>query len=528
MKSQRRFLLFYFGTVLAVFYSVYYYIVKGVPGSLSRYSIDRYVGRLPKPFLNKCIIYYDAHLSGSTKGIALAVARRFIANGVDSEASAVEGYKYAGQLKESSYVLESQEDLLDLSSPFNVVLQYVEDPPTKGDFDVVVHGGRLLVFSLSRRAVMSNHTERRVYDLIQGIFFKNEGMPSTSMTPLLDLTFVFMSDKVKVAWSSSLGVIRDLFFPIANALSLFYDISTHSRVISGANFTATMKLKSNGNVDLQEQPFEMFDFLERIINVELGTRDSFIYRHTLAFVCHAPSQVLRFYDRALHRETESVAIKGTGVLSFVDINDENVMEYTMGRDDAELLIGSWATHIRRMHNLPPSRIETVAESLNADDVITVLDDGLYFIDSSHHSFTIRLQPPGLVSFYGFEVSKIANSLYHIYLKGALDALHKVVKPLSKISFMTRVSPAAVNSAKESHEAIGCLYGVGCDGLPSNNMEALALARTAFKQALEAMGDDETYAKNAVSVEHGIASLMCDAFPFVFPMLANALKYVLER
>ncbi|GFE52673.1 urease accessory [Babesia ovis] len=528
MRAQRCLLLSYFGVMLAAFYALYFYIVRGLRPSVSLYSAERYLGEVPKPFTTICDIYYDTTGIVSTENIAKAVSQRLLVNGVTSEALPIEHYRYAKQIQEDPSFIEPIRELLDLSSPFTVLLRYADDPPLDADFDVVVHGGKLLVFALTGRALNSVNIEAKVYDLIQGVFFRYEGMPSTNMTPLLDLSFILMSDDRKVDWNASDDIVTDVFHPIANAMSLFYDISIHSRVISGANFSGTMNLNNANALDLQDQPFTFFDFLDRVTNVEVATKDSGIYRHSIAFICHIPNQEIHFYDRALRRETDSVMLKGTGVLSFLNVKDETSGHYSLSRSDIETLAGSWVTHIRKMHNLPPSPVEMVANSLDVRDKVKVLEDGHYLVMSPDITFKMRLSSPGLVAFYGFEVPKIAKSLYHLYLKGAIDTLNKAVKPLATLSFMTMISPSAINNMKESHRALSCLYTTTCDGKPQNNMEALALARTAFNQSLEAISDDETYAKNAVSFEHGLAYLMCDAFPFLFPMVANTVKYITDR
>ncbi|GBE62668.1 3-deoxy-7-phosphoheptulonate synthase [Babesia ovata] len=527
MRAQQRLLLFYFGVVLTAFYSVYYYIVRGGRVSLSSYNVDDFVGKSPTPFVQRCQVFYEPNGEVAIRSMAESVYRRFDAAGVSSEILDLARYKHVGKIAEGSVIVESMNDMLDMSAPFAVVLKYVAEPSFKGDFEMVVHGGKCLVFTLASSAFKSLYTGRRIYDLTQSMFFGYEGMPSTNITPLLDLNLVLTSDNCKIGWNVKEDVIAPYFHPIANVISLFYDISIHSRVVSGANLTGVMKIKGEHIVDLQEQDVEMFHFIERITAVEVPTRDSSIYRHSIAFVCHAPHKMLRFYDRALQRETESVMLKGVGVISLMDPIGDCSAGYALTGDDIRSLTASWVTYIRKIHNLPPSLTEMVADSMQGDEVITVLEDGHYSVESPRLTFSVRVHAPGLVAFYGFEVSKIATSLYSLYVKAAIDTLQKVVKPLSSVSFMTKVSPAAANSVKESYSALSCLFSGSCNGKAIKNIEALALARTAFKQSLEAMGDDETYAKDVVSTEHGFASVMCDAFPFLFPLVTNSVKYLLK-
>ncbi|CDR96172.1 membrane protein, putative [Babesia bigemina] len=514
MRAQQRLLLLYFGAVLTAFYSVYYYIVRGGRVSLTRYNVDDFVGKSPAPFVRRCQIFYEDSGQAAMRKMADALYRRLDAAGVSSEMLDLARYEHFGKVAGDAAIVESFNDMLDISGPFTVVLKYVAEPPFKGDFEMVVHGGKTLVFTLTSSAFGSLYTGRRIYDLTHSIVFSYEGMPSTNMTPLLDLNLVLTSDDCKIGWNVKEDVINPYFHPIANVMSLFYDISIHSRVVSGANLTGVMKLKGEHIVDLQEQDVEFFHFIERITTVEVPTRDSSIYRHSIAFVCHAPHKMLRFYDRALKRETESVMLKGLGVISLLDPAGDRSAGYELTGDDIRSLTASWVTYIRKLHNLPPSLTEMVADTMQGDEAITVVEDGHYVVESPRLTFSVRTHAPGLVAFYGFEVPKIATSLYNLYVKAAVDTLQKVVKPLSAISFMTRVSPAAANSVKVRAT---CRIDI----------EALALARTAFKQSLEAMGDDETYAKDFVSTEHGFASVMCDAFPFIFPLLANSVKYLLK-
>ncbi|GIX62263.1 uncharacterized protein BcabD6B2_16980 [Babesia caballi] len=528
MREQRRLLLLYFGAALALFYSAYYYVVRGGRLSLSRYSVDRYFQQSPTPFVHRCHVYYDSAGSASPRQIAVAVAEKLSSGDVPSEARRIEDYKYFRHLSDEGTVTESLNDLLDLSSPFSVLLRHNPNPAFEGDFEVVVNGGKSLVFSLADTAVNSPHVADKIHDVVRGLFFKYGTMPSTHMTPVLDLNFLLTSDDRKVSWNVRDDIVTPYFHAIVNAMSLFYDVSLHSRVISGANLTGTMKLREERLVDLQEQEVEMFHALERVTSLEVATRDSSIYRHSIAFLCHLPHRALRFYDRALRRETDSVMIKGLGVVSFLDPKSDDGGAYRLTPGDIAALMGSWVTHIRKLHNLPSSLTETLADALQNEDVVTVVEDGHYSVVSPHLTFGVRMLPPGVVAFYGFEVTKIAASLYRLYLKGAMDNLQKVVKQLSRISFMTRVSEAAAHNAKECHAAISCVFSGRRDGKPLSNVEALALARTAFKQSLEAMGDDETYAKNVVSVEHGFAALLCDTFSSVFPMAVNTIKHVLNK
>lgn len=526
-------LLYHFGVMLALFFSAYYYLLRGNGPFLWPYSVDHYLGKPATPFVRICNIYYDSKEGGSTRAVSEAVADLLEEDGVVTGVFGFGGYKYAEAVETSGNIVESLDEMLDITREFSVVIRYVREPAFKGDLEVAVSGGRSMVINVTKVGLKSDNVPDKIYDLISGVFFKYVGMPSTCLTPILDISFVLMSDKQKVKWNVKNDIIAPFFHKIANAMSLFYDINLHSRVISGANLTHTMKLKptSYGDhsiVDLQEQEATMFDLLERVSSVEIGTKDSSIYRHSLAFMCHVPEKELRFYDRALERETDSFMIKGLGILSLMGPSDDHDAEHHLSSGDIASLMSSWVTHIRKMHNLPATLTDTIMEVLKAEDEVTVLEDGHYLVKSPNVEFTIRLTTPGLVAFYGFELSKIAESLYGLYLKGSLDNMHKVLKPLSSLSFMSRVSERAVGNIRISYNAISCLYGKGCGGRFHSNMKLLSLARTAFKQSLEAMGDDETYARNVVSVEHGLALFMCDVFPFLLPLVSNGVRHFLNK
>ncbi|EDO05123.2 putative integral membrane protein [Babesia bovis T2Bo] len=518
MRAQQRFLLGYFSVALLIFYSIYYCIVRGFSPRVSQYDLLSLKHQVPKRFASSCDVYFEIGTI-STEGIARKVSELLISEDVLSQVLPLGDYRYINEVSNKASFVEPLDDLIDLSSPFSVLLRYDSSSSMTHDFEVNIHGGKLLTFSFSASAMSSSEVPLKVHDLVKRIFFSYDGMPSTHMTPLLDISFILMSDVRKLDSTEALDIIQDMFHPIASAMSLFYDLSFQSRVISGANFISTMTLNRDNNVDLQEQGYKFFDFMERVTNVEVGTVDTGIYRHSMAFICHVPEQPLLFYDRALDRTLDSVMLRGIGVLSLLHVDGTGT--YSLGRDDISGLISSWVTYIRKTHNLDTTPVEKVARSLGPHDFVKLIDDMRYEVKSPGCTFQIRMHPPGLTAFYGFEVHSIAKSLYHLYLQGAIDTLHKVVKPLANISIMTRVSPSALADIRACHGIVNRLYGMASD----SNTQLLTMARTAYKHSLEAISDDETYAKNAVSTEHGVASLMCDAFPFLFPLLANTIKYL---
>lgn len=527
-------MLGYFGLALTIFYTAYYLMISNEKPSMWSYSVAHYLIKTPIPFQRKCVLYYMGEGRLGSQDMAEDLTIMLKSSDIDGELRDMRSYKHFKELVQTGTVKEPANEMLDVSREFSVLLKVVKTPSNNGEFDVLVTGGKTILFGIPKHTLKSEHVKKKICELIRTFFFKYEGMPSTRMTPLLDINFLLMSDNKKVEWNVKEDITNRYFRPIINVLSLFYDISIHNRVISGAKVTKRMKLKDSEDgthsiVDLQEQGAELFDLLERVSTVEVATVNSAIYRHNLAFVCLVPQKKLLFFDPVLKRKTDSVGIKGFGILSIFNIEEEvNQQNYALTAEDVLSLVGTWATHLRKMHNLPTTITETMLDGMGVDDAVTVVEEGEYMVETPDLKFSIKLEKPGLTAFYGYEVAKIAESLYRLYLKGAVDNLQKVIDPLQSIGFMTNVSKNTLEHTKKAYEAISTLYEPQETGKVINNVRKLNLARSAFKHSLEALGDNDTYAKNVVSMEHGFAMLMCDVFPFVFPLLANAVKCALNK
>ncbi|KAK1444181.1 hypothetical protein BgAZ_100870 [Babesia gibsoni] len=531
MKSQRLLLLCYFAVALTAFYSMYYYKVKHDKPSMLAYNVENLLLKPPVTFSRKCKVYFTDHNGVSNKPLADHIINRLHADGIEGGAHDISLFRHANTPGIYTAVEESYDDMLDLSKTFSIVLRHVATTSHKGDFDVLVNGGSVITFYVTDGIMRSKLAVAKIYDLINAVFFKYAGMPPTNLKPLLDINFSLLSDDKRVMWNIKEDIVSPYIHPIISAFSIFYDINVHSRTISGANLTKRMKLKKSQSgdhsvADLQEQGADFYDMVDRVAAIEVATVDSSIYRHMLAFICHVPHKKLMFYDKLTNKETDSVSINGIGILSLLDIGEHPEEEYVLNHEKVPL-VSSWVTHLRKMHNLPTTMTETLIGFLTADDEVTVLSEGHYSIKAPGVSYSMKLSQPGLVAFYGFEVSKIAESLYKLYLKAAMTNMERVVRSIPSMTIIMNVSQRTLHHVQQAYEALSEIHDMKGDGSQLSNMRLLLLARSAFKSTLEAMGDHETYAKNVISNEHALAVFMCDFFPFVFPLLVNTIKLLMH-
>ncbi|EKX73469.1 conserved hypothetical protein [Theileria equi strain WA] len=516
MKSQRMLIIFYYLLALTILYTKYVSILKNERQPLNSSRIEALVHEPLVTVKETCIIHHqnDEYF----EEIAQIIGKMLSENGIKPEFESFSKVPWDTRTEKSQTTKRE----------YSIVLIH-GDAERDLNFECTVKGGNTLVFTIYKE--LSDSVADRIYNLTHRLFFKDLEKGGKDKFVGLNINFILLSSVAR--WDIKRQILEPFMNKVIDVLSLLYDVNVHGKQV---NFDISSFLEDPTEVsalDLQKEGHLFYNFIEGIPNVDVSLDDSHAFRENLNFFALVPEDRFYIHDSVSKNDRSSFMIERLGI--FTILNREFKEEATsqdatpeedsavetaknhlvpLTDDEVKELVSAWTTYIRKMFGLPPSLSEYIFSLCEETDLVYG-----FKVVGKDVEFRLAFESPEHAAFYDFEVGKLLKRFQKIRTVKSIENL-QTIESLSKIHFMTQITQIVREYTEDAMNAL--------ERVISGDSRSIQLSKFAYKQTLEALGDDEMYYKNILSIEHLFAVLMCDVFPFAFPTLVALIKHLRSR